>query len=186
MSVNSMFDEYFEWIYDRVVGVPGYSRLLDHLNGIPYLPSWNPDEKDLELMDENRVTDGLTLRYDFAYANGYPNTIIDRVFSDSVCSVLELMAALAIRCEEDIMDDPDYGDRTSVWFMYMLRSLKLEYQTDDTFDPVYVDDVIGAFLSRRYSREGDGGLFYVPGVDQDMRKLDLWYQMHAFLRRISF
>ena len=36
-----------------------------------------------------------------------------------------MMIALAIRCEEHIMDDPDAGDRTGQWFWSMLVSLGL-------------------------------------------------------------
>lgn len=186
MSISYIHDEYFEWIYERVMDTLEYSRLLDHLNEILYLPEWRVGDERIRQMDQNRIGDAISLRYDFAYENGYSKMVIDSVFPDNACTVLELMAALAIRCETDIMDDPDYGDRTHIWFKYMLTSLGLIDQTNDFYDEDYVIDVIQVFMERRYSREGAGGLFYVPDSEQDMRDLDLWYQMHAFLRKVSF
>lgn len=186
MSIGYIHDEYFEWIYDRVMDTPEYSHLLDHLNGILYLPVWRTGDEHICQMDQNRIGDAISLRYDFAYENGYSAAVINSIFQADECTVLELMAALAIRCETDIMDDPDYGDRTHIWFGYMLKSLGLLDQTDDRYDEDYVNVVIGNLLNRQYSRDGAGGLFYVPGSEQDMRDLDLWYQMHAFLRKVSF
>lgn len=48
--------------------------------------------------------------------------------------MLEMMIALAIRCEETIMDDPRYGNRTKQWFWNMMKSLGLSYMNDDCFD----------------------------------------------------
>ena len=42
--------------------------------------------------------------------------MISAYLDNKTCSVLEMMIALAIRCEEHIMDDPDVGNRTGQWF----------------------------------------------------------------------
>lgn len=91
------------------------------------------------------------------------------------------MIALAVRCEEHIMDDPDIGDRTGQWFWNMIVSLGLGSMTDERFDGEYVDEVVDIFLNREYERNGEGGLFTVNDTDRDMRNVEIWYQMHWYL-----
>ena len=99
------------------------------------------------------------------------------------CSVLEMMVALAIRCEETIMDNPAYGDRTAQWFWGMIRTLGLYSMTDDRFDQEYVDMVIDRFLNRDYEPNGEGGLFKINNCKYDLRKIEIWYQLCWYLDR---
>ena len=91
------------------------------------------------------------------------------------------MIALAIRCEENIMDDTSYGDRTAQWFWGMITSLGLGDQTDSRIDYIYVDDVIKRFLDRDYEPNGKGGLFTIKNCRQDLRKVEIWYQLCWYL-----
>jgi alpha-D-xyloside xylohydrolase len=50
-------------------------------------------------------------------------------------------------------------------------------QGDFRFDPEYVDDVISRLLYRQYGRHGEGGLFLVRNRPEDLREVDIWYQM---------
>ena len=95
---------------------------------------------------------------------------------DKDCSVLEMMVALSIRCEEHIMDNPDIGDRTGKWFLDMIVNLGLEKMTDDRFDKRYVEKILHRFMNREYERNGDGGLFTVHHNRIDMRSVEIWYQ----------
>ena len=92
-----------------------------------------------------------------------------------------MMVALAIRCEESIMDDPEIGDRTSQWFRIMLVNLGLGSMSDDRFNRVYVDMVIDRFLDRQYDADGRGGLFTVRHCDCDLRDVEIVYQMYWYL-----
>ena len=56
------------------------------------------------------------------------------------CSVLEMMIALSMRCEEQIMDDPDIGNRTGQWFWDMIDNLGLGEHERLKFDGRYVDE----------------------------------------------
>lgn len=168
---------YFEWLYNKVMG-PHYSyrRLLNRLHEIPFtyiLP-----------MDENRVEDGLNLRYRFGQSEGIPQVEIVNKLDVTDCSVLEMMAALAIRCEESIMDDPEVGNQTYRWFMEMLSNLELTGMDDANFDKGYVDHRIDIFLHRRYSSDGKGGLFHLEHCTEDLRNVQIWYQMNWYLNEI--
>ena len=97
------------------------------------------------------------------------------------CSILEMMIALARRCEKEIMNNSDEENNAYIWITIMLRSLGLYDQTNNNYYPSYVDHVIDIFLSRRYSRTGRGGLFRVDSTSKDMRHLEIWYQMQEYI-----
>ena len=99
---------------------------------------------------------------------------------DYECSVLEMMVALSIKCE-DIMGDDRFGDRTGQWFWGMIVNLGLGSMTDDRFDELYAEDVINIFLDRRYDPDGKGGLFRIKHCRQDLRNVEIWYQMCWYL-----
>jgi hypothetical protein len=96
-----------------------------------------------------------------------------------------MMVALAVRCEEDMMYDPDYGDRTAQWFWGMVRSLGLGGMMDSVYDPDRVEAVIQRFLNRDYEPNGKGGLFTLRHAPFDARKVDIWYQLCWYLDELA-
>jgi hypothetical protein len=107
------------------------------------------------------------------------------ILGDEKCSVLEMMAALAIRCEESIMDDPLVGDRTKQWFWKMIVNLGLGSMTNDKFDVKYVDYVLDRFLDREYEPDGRGGLFTIRDCEDDMRDIEIWVQLNRYVNEIA-
>jgi hypothetical protein len=137
------------------------------------------------IRDGDRACDGVDLRYRFWDSHGgYDEDILD-TFDDVPCSVLEMMVALAIRCEEDIMDDPGLGSRVGQWFWAMIVSLGLGAMNDSRFDEEFVEDTIQKFLDRRYSANGKGGLFTIRGCEQDLRTVEIYCQMCWYLDTIA-
>ena len=132
--------------------------------------------------DGGRADDGIDLRYRFATT--YKKVENAERYINEPCSIFEMILALAIRCEETIMDDPRYGDRTGQWFWGMITNLGLGSMTDDIFDSEYVDNVIETFLDRKYESDGAGGLFTVRNCDCDLRTVEIWYQLCYFLDTI--
>ena len=169
-------NRYFEWLVNKVAGglfrgPASFEQLLYRLHEIPF--------RYVLLRDENRAKDGAELRYRFVWENNYPSYVEHEL--DGPCSVLEMMVALAIRCEESIMDDPLIGDRTSQWFRNMIVNLGLGSMTDDRFDIAYVDMVIDRFLDRQYEPDGEGGLFTVRHCNCDLREVEIAYQLYWYL-----
>ena len=134
-------------------------------------------------MDGNRAEDGIDLRYRFGREYSYPDAMIASYLDDRPCSILEMMTALAIRCEEHIMDDPDIGNRTGQWFWSMLVNLGLGSMYDAKFDRYRVDRILERLLDREYGRNGKGGLFTVNN-GRDMRTTEIWYQMNYYLSEV--
>ena len=171
-------EKYFDWIcelidHNEYDDKTSYSMLLHYLDSI--------DFTYILEMDENRMEDGLDLRYRFGYEMGYPADVIEKNLNDRACSILEMMVALSIRCEEGFMDNLVEGNRTGEWFWNMIENLGLDTMTNLYFDEKYVDDVIQRFLNRDYEPNGKGGLFTVKKSKSDMRDVEIWCQMMWYL-----
>jgi hypothetical protein len=178
MTRNELNIEYFEWMY-RLVYNEEPSKRLSHRKLLTCL-------HDTEFtyiigMDGNRAEDGIDLRYRFGYERGYEDPMVAAYLDDRSCSVLEMLIALSLRCEEHIMFDPDIGDRTGRWFWNMIINLGLGSMSDEKFDRDCVGDIISRFLNREYERNGKGGLFSVEHCKRDMRTSEIWYQMCWYL-----
>ena len=175
MDEQRISDEYFEWMCGLICGnryaeAVSYRKLLAYLHSIEFTYSIP--------RDKNRAEDGLDLRYRFSYETNIKHA---EDYIHGPCSVLEMMVALAIRCEENIMDDPSYGNRTGQWFWGMIVNLGLGFMTDSRFDEKFVDNVIFRFLNREYEPDGKGGLFTVRNCKYDLRTVEIWYQMCWYL-----
>lgn len=177
-------NEYFEWLYD-LMSVDSYSegvsfrKLMIRLHETEFRYSIP--------RDQNRAEDGIDLRYRFALTYEYkyePEMVMD-ILGDDYCSVLEMIAALALRLEETIMDDPSIGNRTKQWFWNMIVNLGLGSMTNDKFDVKYVDYVLARFLDREYEPDGRGGLFTIKYSDVDMRDIEIWAQLNRYVNEIA-
>jgi hypothetical protein len=135
-------------------------------------------------MDANRAQDGIDLRYRFAYEKHIDRSVISAHLENMPCSMLEMMIALALRCEESIMDDPEYGDRTGTWFWEMIENMGLYCMNDHHYDKEIVENTINDVLNRRYERDGRGGFFHISDSPRDLRNEEIWYQMCWYLNTI--
>lgn len=179
---DELTNEYFTWLFDLVCkgrydqGV-SFKKLLMHLH--------NTEFRYILSRDENRAEDGISLRRRFAFGIlGYSDLreITDHLIGP--CSVLEMMIALAIHCE-DLMDDSRVGDRTAQWFWNMVVNLGLGSMTDDRYNKRAVDDILETFLNRKYAPDGYGGLFVIRDCDDDLREVEIWCQLTWYLDSIT-
>lgn len=164
-------EQYFDWLCEFVIPDRRsfrHYKLMEKLYSMEFVPI-------LE-MDFNRATDGLDLRRYFAYEQGCKEPL-----QGYPCRMLEMMIALAKRMESQILLEYDAGDRTSVWFSVMLESLGLDSVSDAIFDDQIVEYAINKFNERDFLRDGTGSLFVVRDPGVDMRRLDIWYQMCAYV-----
>ena len=171
----SIEERYFDWLCDIVCndrfakGI-SYRNLLGCLHDIEFVYSIPKDE--------NRAADGVDLRYRFCFDDA-------ERYLRGPCSVLEMMIALAIRCEETIMDDPKMGNRTAQWFWGMIVNLGLGSMTDELFNGEYVTETIFKFLYHKYEPDGRGGLFTIRDCDCDLREVEIWHQLCWYLDSIT-
>lgn len=175
---DNLNNEYFNWMYDiacadRFSKDISYKKLLMHLHNTRFRYSIK--------RDSDRADDGVSLRYRFALSRDYDDV---HYYITGPCSIFEMILALAIRCEENIMDDTAFGNRTGQWFWGMINNLELGSMTDDRFDKLYVEETIERFLNREYEPNGKGGLFTVRNCDRDLRNVEIWFQLCYYLDSI--
>ena len=178
MTKDELINRYFDWMYQLVVDdrySKSYRKLFFRLHDTEFTYTIP--------MDGNRAEDGINLRYRFGCEQNCSDAMIAAFLDDRPCSILEMMTALAIRCEEHLMDNPDIGNRTGKWFWDMVESLGLASMDDRHFDRVFVDRTLREFLEREYARNGEGGLFTVNN-GRDMRTTEIWYQMNYHLSEV--
>lgn len=164
-----MLEDYYQWL----VGLLGdddlrcnYQKLLHQLFSTDFY--WSVS------FDSNRAGDGLYLREVFTKETGI------QLYLDDHCSVLEMMIALAMRCE-DVIYDPDIQDSVYETFMDMLCNLELDFMDDNNYDEAHVAKILDDFMCRKYDFNGHGGLFCVLFSPEDFRKKDLWWQANMYL-----
>lgn len=166
-------DDYFEWLSE--ICTPNFYDRGRHRNLLSYLFSVDFIVRNPE--DQNRYDDGLSLRYRYSVEEEVDISSIRYEFRNKNCSVLEMLVALAIRCEEDIMADEDYGDRTGYWFWSWINNLEIDL-TNDEFDEGLCDRKLADWLLGYYERDGYGSIFYIPDCEYDLRDLDIWLQLN--------
>ncbi len=167
--------EYYKWLCRFVMTSRRrcYRILMRYLYQTPFVVVVD--------MDDNRYADGLELRSTFADEYGYSDEDIKHAMGDDPCNILEVMLALAIRCENNIMEDTSVGDRTDKWFWMMIDNSYLGTLTDDAFDAKKADAIIHRIIYRTYEPNGLGGLFRLKYPPEDLRTVELWYQLNWYL-----
>lgn len=180
MTRTDCIKRYLDWMYnlvsdERYTEGRSYEKLLSRL--------YHTDFTYTIDLDGNRAEDGVCLRYHFAYDCGYDDAMIASYLDTRDSSILEMMVALSNRCE-NIMDNPDLGNRTGQWFWTMIFNLGLEDMDDENYDDEYVTAVIERLLNREYEPDGEGGLFTVPDCRDDLRTVEIWTQLCWYLDTI--
>jgi len=179
--MNKIDSAYFAWLGNTVDPSGHYEMLNTFLHDC-----W--DFRWSIPMDENREVDGYDLRETFLKTccdidNAYAEL---GNFESATVSVFEVLVALCFRMEHEL-DDLQHRPRHAVWFAELLRNIGLgkminEYWLIDSDESEFtVTQIINRLLDRTYDWDGVGGLFPVKDSVNDMREVEIWYQMMAYL-----
>lgn len=184
---RSIDSEYFEWFLEMLAyylgsddeydDAPMNYRLLFRAL-FDYEFTWT------NKYDDNRAQDGLDLRQMFIDECLITDPDDLKYLDTKPCSMLEMMFALALRCEKEVMSNPYMGNQTYKWFWLMIQNLGFEQYTDDMMDDEAYNDIFNRLdivVSRRYKSSGEGGLFPLEHFSKDQRKVEIWYQMQAYM-----
>lgn len=127
--------------------------------------------------------DGIDLRDEFLSLHPEVEDEHLAEWIEMECSILEMIFALSRRA--DFMTDPDQMvGGTAGWFRHFLQNLGLDGLTDNKFNDrslEAVDIIIDKLNNRTYNKNGEGGLFPMPDIRRDQRKVELWYQLNKYL-----
>ena len=128
-------------------------------------------------MDDNRIVDGLDLRVEFAHENRLrPNVLRDV----RPCSFLEVLIGLSRRLAFAA------GGQPPGWAWELLGNLELHRMSDPLTQPKHrkVQEIMDAAIWRTYAPDGTGGFFPLAWPEDDMTKVELWYQMNAYVEEL--
>lgn len=178
MSYSGIANDYFEWLCSLVCSSKqqrmSYSKLLKYMHERIFTYSI--------AKDMSRASDGIDLRYRYGTHHDIPDDVIDYEINCRNCSVFEMLVALALRIEETIMDDPDIGNRTEKWFWMMINNLGYGEMDDAHFDISAAEFIMNRFLDRLYECDGrGGGLVHIRNPRENLRYVEIWYQLMWYL-----
>lgn len=167
--IPELDEEYFIWLVSQVSSVKSKVRSKTYWSLLGLL-----HEREFAWFvpnDDNRVEDARQLQCEFLEAMG-----IDYEPRHGICSFLEMMVALSRRLSFEVERQPRW------WFWHLMHNLGLSEYTDARpFARSEVTEVLDAVIWRTYSPNGVGGLFPLDRPREDQTKVEIWYQMQAYL-----
>lgn len=155
---------YFNWLQGLVLPLaphyhnPEIFTLAWEMKYIPTIPN-----------DQNRANDGINLRFQYSTTtkNGLP--------AIGACTMLEFLIGVSIRLNEADYD-PTMPDRVGPWFWALMDNLGIIEA-----DRPWIEDSFNRINNRDYSTDGHGGLFPLRNPRENQQKVEIWYQMQAYL-----
>lgn len=167
-------DRYFEWLYGLVGAVRNRNPARSYWSLTRVL--YTKEFVWLVANDDNRVADGKELRHEFMNEQGSDG--VTEEWLGLGCSVMEILIVMARMAAFETDVSP------VEWFWTFIKHLGFAQLTDEVYSPVaedVIDDVLNQFIYRTYAPDGTGGLFPLNAPAEDQRRVELWYQLAAYL-----
>lgn len=166
-----MDELYFTWLCDLVGSVEVGNRKQTYWNLLRQL--YKTEFVWLIPNDDNRAEDGRELRLEFIDQKQI--NVTDDHWMDLGCSVLELIVGISRRLQFEA------DSEVHIWFWHLIRNLKLDEFSDDYYNEARVEEILLILIYRTYHGSGNGGLFPLQKPVENQRRVELWYQMSAYL-----
>lgn len=121
--------------------------------------------------DDNRISDGMDIRDNFFSKRG--------VLLQG-CSVLEVIIGLSRRLAFLADGEPE------IWAWTLICNLELRRMSGHIGETRSdaIEEILERFIWRTYDSDGTGGLFPLANPITDQRRIELWYQMCAYVNEI--
>lgn len=175
-DANPLHNQYFRWLYDRVVSVMQVDGW--HSYGVVCTAMHSIIFQALVPHDDNRIAESAELRTEFLNTdpNIFPHDRNDVMFRDA--SIFEVLVMLANKANFMIeLDD-------CKWFQIFLKNLGLDLYCDAyclDHGTGHIFRVLRRLNTRTYRPDGRGGLFPLKNPGGDQRQTELWYQLGAWV-----
>lgn len=167
--------EYYGWLVNHIrVGPPkkeyyGLFEILHNTEFTWFIPN-----------DDNRVNDGRGLR------NHFMRSVHNRRYEEGDLNImgvstLEVLVALSERLEFIA------GGNAPDWAWQLLKNLGLNKASDplSAAMKIHVKTVLDDLIWRQYEPNGQGGFFPLRSSVEDQTKVEIWYQMQAYVMEIE-
>lgn len=183
MTISKLNELYFSWLYQMIwynyKHLPistQYTQLVLTMWTRPYI--W------MVANDDNRVEDGLELRYEFLQQHAVAirvNTDLEFKFRQQPCSFLEVLIGLSRRLAFNESGNPQW------WAWRLIKNLDLHEYRNPLPETVILDirDALDVVIWRTYKWDGTGGFFPLAFPKEDQTKVELWYQMNAYMEELD-
>lgn len=166
--MNQVDVDYFNWLISQIASPmnKSYIGLYERMHSLEFV--WTIPH------DDNRVQDGLDLRYEFLDGSRQRMVLTG-------ASILEVLVSLSRRVAFTA------GGDSTVWAWRLIKNIRLNKMTDplSTENANRIDDVLASLVWRTYSPDGRGGFFPLKDPEQDQTKVEIWYQMNAYVNEIK-
>lgn len=165
-------EQYFDWLKSQVGIEYGrntsktYDELLKCLFAKEFV--W------IIPNDDNRMEDGLDLRTEFLGGRHY------EILQQGV-SILEVIVALSRRLAFNAEGDPN------MWAWRLIENIEIHSFTDPIKPNEYeiLNDMLETLIWRQFSTDGIGSFFPLLDPKEDQTKVEMWYQMSAYINENS-
>ena len=156
--------DYYEWLISNIHIPNGksYRGLFEVMHNTEF--HWTIPN------DDNRLADGLDLRYEFADSKKNKLKL-------QGATLLEVLVALSRRVAFTA------GGQPKRWAWKLLKNLRLTEKSDPLTerDLERINDVLDALVWRTYEANGRGGFFPLNSPEDDQTKVEIWYQMNKYV-----
>jgi hypothetical protein len=164
MTPTQLDIDYYAWLTSQIHIPNGkdYGDLFERMHNLEFV--WTVPN------DDNRVQDGLDLRYEFA--DSKKNNI-----NLPAVTFLEVLVALSRRVAFTAGGDPKR------WAWRLLKNLRLTKMSDPLTNGKVerINDILDAVIWRTYEPNGRGGFFPLKYSTEDQTKIEIWYQMNKYV-----
>jgi hypothetical protein len=156
--------DYYEWLISQIYirNDKSYRGLFERMHNMEFV--WTVPN------DNNRIQDGLDLRYEFL--NGTRNKL-----TLNGATFLEVLIALSRRVAFTA------GGEANLWAWKLMKNIKLNKMSDPLTDEKAsrIDVILYNLIWRIYDKNGRGGFFPLNHTLEDQTKVEIWYQMQAYV-----
>ena len=136
--------------------------------------------------DDNRLADGLELRYHFLQDERFHKDFLSMKLTDEgigefrgqFCTMLEVIVGLSKRLAFQAQGEPGW------WAWKLIENLEL-HKMRDPFTrrkAEKTEEILEQLIWRTYPWDGVGGFFPLAFPQTDQTKVEIWYQMAAYLQ----
>lgn len=165
---NRIDYEYYEWLVSeiRVPRNKTYNDLFNRMHNLEFV--WTVPH------DDNRLQDGLDLRVEFL--NGATSRL-----TLNAATTLEVLVALSRRLAFTA------GGEAPYWAWQLVKNLKLAKAHDPWTErkAQSVEEILERLIWRQYQYDGSGGFFPLQYPKEDQTRVEIWYQMQAYVIEMS-
>lgn len=172
MTTKTDYD-YYHWLTQRIHVPNGktYFDLFEIMHNTEFV--WMVPN------DDNRVQDGLDLRYHFLEMTHHRGNL-DKL-GGATC--LEVLVALSRR----VAFMATGNKHSHQWAWTLLKNLGL-HKFSDPLTPEKinrVNNILHNLIWRQYREDGTGGFFPLQNPDIDQTKIEIWHQLSAYVTEMT-